>query len=1437
MVTICLLFFAVGSLCADTLVPLYSEWKFLDDGSDLGIHWTSRDFNDGGWAQGPAPLGYGGRGEVTLVDYGPDANHKYITTYFRHSFVVVTPDDFTDLRATLRCDDGAVVYLNGIEILRENMPAGTIRFDTLTAGRATGMTNVLDDINVNLLAMGRNILAAEVHQWRPGSSDLRFELSLEGTERSVDREPEPVTIASVTPGVGPVGELPHVTVRFNRPVWGVEASDLLVNGIQATAVEGGEAVYTFSLPFMAEGTLRMAWAGGHAITGSGSPPVLLDTHAPEATWQYTLTDRMEPYLTLRYPVPGATLPSLDEIDVTFSEPVGGVDAADLLIGGRPAVSVRGSGAGPYRFRFDATPPGGAEIQWSPDHGIHDFASSQNQYQADTWFYDVDAGLDYVDRVVINEIMYHPASERIDEEYIELLNTGSQTVDLAGWQLKRGVDFTFSPIHLAPGAMLVVAADASAFALRYPAVTPVVGGWQGRLSNSGETLELVDAMGERVDRVRYADEGDWAQRQRGPNDRGHRGWQWFSAADGGGSSLELCNSLLTNNQGQNWSDSIIEGGSPGQVNTTAGSDLAPLILDVHHEPVIPTSSDPVTIRARIVDEHPTWQSRVTLYYRDVSVERGHTLLQVRMADDGSQNDGDAQDGVFGAVLPAMPHATVFEFYVAAEDGAGQVRTWPAAASMEDGSTAQSANALYQVDDSFYSGSQPVYRLIMTELERVEFEFITRSSNAQMNATLITLEGDALNLRYLVGVRIRGAGSRNRTPPNYRVNVPSDRLWNGVRELNLNTQFTYGQLMGSVLSLSSGLPAANARAVRVRVNGEDLARNGPPQYGSYVLTEVVNGDWAQNHYPFDGDGNAYACRRPNTNLAYLGTDPERYLNAGYHKTARASENDWSDLAGLTEVLSQAPADTYIEQVLHVAHVKEWMTYFAVISLLAYGETALGTGVGDDYNMYRGNVDSRFLLLPHDLDTILGQGDGSTRPYDMDIYRMEAIPALRKLMGEPAFRRIYHAELQRLTDTVFSSESFNPLVDRMLGEWVHPDIIAQIKQFAADRRAYVISVLPPALDEVRATLSGEPLSRTPQTEVALTVGGAGVTHYRHKLNGGDYSPDRPVSQGIVFHDLPEGTYTVYVLGQAAEGQWQSEANPTRSRTWTVLPPPSPIVISEVLAKNDAAVLHDGRYHDLIELVNLSPAAVDLGGMSLSDNPDVPQKFTFPSGTVLAADAYLQVVAGDPDGSAGPHTGFSLDREGEGVYLSAPDGRYLDAVVFGPQLTDWSIGRMPDGRWSLTYPTFGSANRAAETGTVNLVRINEWLASGDESYSDDFIELYNPQPLPVDLGGLSLTDNPIGAPGRHCIAPLSFIRGRGYLAFTADGNPDNGASHVGFKLAAEQGMIGLVAQDRVWIHSVLYGPQRPGISEGGFPDGSATIQIQAPPTPGRANRPVVGP
>ena len=122
-----------------TLVPAGAVWKYLDNGSNQGTAWRAATFNDSAWNSGPAQLGYGDDDEQTVVGYGPNSSNKYITTYFRKSFVVSDPAVASDgLTLNLLRDDGAVVYLNGTEVFRSNMPSGTIGYQTLASTTVTG---------------------------------------------------------------------------------------------------------------------------------------------------------------------------------------------------------------------------------------------------------------------------------------------------------------------------------------------------------------------------------------------------------------------------------------------------------------------------------------------------------------------------------------------------------------------------------------------------------------------------------------------------------------------------------------------------------------------------------------------------------------------------------------------------------------------------------------------------------------------------------------------------------------------------------------------------------------------------------------------------------------------------------------------------------------------------------------------------------------------------------------------------------------------------------------------------------------------------------------------------------------------------------------------------------------------------------------------------
>ena len=165
--------------------------------------------------------------------------------------------------------------------------------------------------------------------------------------------------------------------------------------------------------------------------------------------------------------------------------------------------------------------------------------------------------DTTQQIFISEIMYHLPSvdlldpENVLEEYVEIYNGGALPIDLTGWSFASGINFVFPSVTLGAGDYLVVAADVPTLMAKYPAVTNVIGGWQGQLSNRGEQIELVDDSGDTVDTITYADEGDWAIRSEGPLDVGRRGWIWVADHDGGGKSLELVNLQVSNDFGQNW----------------------------------------------------------------------------------------------------------------------------------------------------------------------------------------------------------------------------------------------------------------------------------------------------------------------------------------------------------------------------------------------------------------------------------------------------------------------------------------------------------------------------------------------------------------------------------------------------------------------------------------------------------------------------------------------------------------------------------------------------------------------------------------------------------------------------------------------------------------------------------------------------------------------
>ena len=656
-------------------------------------------------------------------------------------------------------------------------------------------------------------------------------------------------------------------------------------------------------------------------------------------------------------------------------------------------------------------------------------------------------------LIISEIMYNPGGlpEDIGSEYIEIYNGSDEAIDLQGYRLDKGVDFLFPEGVIESNAYIVVAANVSIFEQKHPGVANVVGPWDGKLKNSGERIILRDGQGDKIDEVNYADEGDWAIRARGPEDRGYRGWVWVAEHDGQGKSLELINLLLTNNNGQNWGSSLETGGTPGQPNSIAANNIAPIIRDVKHRPQIPNSNEEVTVTCELSDEGELSEVSVRLFWR----EDGNTDFQsVLMSFEGGDN--------FSGNIPQQADGAVIEFFVKAGDELDS-RSWPA--EVEGGGNR--CNALYQVNDAFDSlssrdpGVQPVYYLIMTDEEMEEIEDIGTSSsrsesNAKMNVTFVSAESTSIKSVYGASVRNRGAGSRDGPPNNYLVIFPSDQKWKGASAMKFNCRYVHSQTSGAWLFQLMGVEVPDTIAVQLRINGEDLAQQGGPlMYGSYAMVETLDSDFTAAHWPEDPNGNLYQVRDDEDtgdegDLRYEGEDADAYRNT-YFKQTNSSEDDWSDIIALTDALNNLPDEGYLENISKHVNVDQWLTHLAVDSLLGNREGGLNDGKGDDYVLYRGIEDQRFRFVPHDLDTLL-RGNPTK-----DIWGYTDLDGLEMFLNHPDIVPLYYTKFLDLIGRIYRPEIIQPVIARAVGGFVSENALGGLQEFVPDRIANVLSQIP--------------------------------------------------------------------------------------------------------------------------------------------------------------------------------------------------------------------------------------------------------------------------------------------------------------------------------------------------------------------------------------------
>ena len=631
----------------------------------------------------------------------------------------------------------------------------------------------------------------------------------------------------------------------------------------------------------------------------------------------------------------------------------------------------------------------------------------------------------------------------------------------------------------------------------------------------------------------------------------------------------------------------------------------------------------------------------------------------------------------------------------------------------------------------------------------------------------------------------------------------------------------QYFGMRCFQAAGLRAPDAIPIELRRNGVEQSSTSSTtgNFGMWVRMEDVGGELVNNHWPLADGGGAYKKGRSDwywRSTQPAPSTPDGVLD-GFLKQNNSAANDWTDLTGFFSTWMAASAPHFpgasagnvsgstggsttgngnwnntpftpaeYATLETVADFDQWARWFAVMTILQDNETNVSNGQDDDYAVYfepkvvSGVPRRRLQFIAHDLDTIFGLGDSPLAYNGRGLYDM--------------------------TDDTFV---FRPLLP-LFGNTATPGY--------ADFRTKYHNALRELLGTVFEVTDSSAASQPFNAFIDYHLGAWLPAATRTTIK--DFVRQRR-------------THLLSLIGAGATTPPPGTSNATLTSAHGTL------MISEILASNVSTIANAGLFPDVVELRNTGAAAVNLAGMSLTDDPLLKTKYVFPAGTSIAAGGFLTLYADAATTAPGIHLGFSLSNDGDALYLYNTVGAgqgIVDSVTFGLQPADLSIGRTGAAldTWALCTPTIGAPNTAVATlADPATLKINEWLGNADYRASDDFIEVYNGAAQPVAVGGMSLTDDFINFPFRGTLPALSFMGAGSWIEFEAKGSsatPGN-ARELPFGIDSTIGSVAMVGANGTVVDRADTVSQFRDLPTGRLPDGTGPFATLSPPTPGFAN------
>ncbi len=240
-----------GVVVNPVLVPASDTWRYLDNGVAQDATWNTSAFNDSSWSSGSGKLGFkdpGNAGYATVLSFGGNSSSKYPAYYFRKPLNVTSLTGMTNVLLEVLRDDSVIVYINGVEVYRNNLPGGPIAYDQLGSNCADNGTEwQTTNFPMSALRIGTNLIAAEVHQSSLSSSDLTFDLRLtllgSVVSPAITAQPQSQIVtegANVGFSVSALGDAPFTYQwRKNGVPFGGQAGDTL-NFSAVTSSDAGK---------------------------------------------------------------------------------------------------------------------------------------------------------------------------------------------------------------------------------------------------------------------------------------------------------------------------------------------------------------------------------------------------------------------------------------------------------------------------------------------------------------------------------------------------------------------------------------------------------------------------------------------------------------------------------------------------------------------------------------------------------------------------------------------------------------------------------------------------------------------------------------------------------------------------------------------------------------------------------------------------------------------------------------------------------------------------------------------------------------------------------------------------------------------------------------------------------------------------------------------